>query len=162
MRNCQILPVFLRKLILLQIHFGSGAARIRNVSPRIRILLKVSDPGPQHSSIVNCIPTVRDYELGLSFTVLSNFLFARFAHKLAISVPDQVGFVINWPPGSGSVILNCGSGSRSFLFYKDSKTFQKKGSILYLWSPKIFGSGCVINWQNASIIQDYGSADPDP
>jgi hypothetical protein len=32
----------------------------------------------------------------------------------------------NWPPGTGSVILNCGSSSRFLLFIKDSKKFQKK------------------------------------
>jgi hypothetical protein len=40
------------RIVLLQIHFGSGAARIRNEFFRIRIqisiLLKVSDPNPQH------------------------------------------------------------------------------------------------------------------
>ncbi len=86
LRNYQILPVSQSKLILLQIHFGSLAARIRNVSPRIRILLKVSDPGPQHSTIVNCIPTVRDYELGLSLLCYQTSFLLAYAHKPAVQV----------------------------------------------------------------------------
>ncbi len=42
LRNCQILSVFQNSF--LQIHFGSGAARIRNDFVRIWILLKVLDP----------------------------------------------------------------------------------------------------------------------
>ncbi len=37
---------------------------------------------------------------------------------------DSAGSVINWTPGFGSVILNY--GSRSFLFNKDLKIFQKR------------------------------------
>jgi hypothetical protein len=40
--NCQILSVF--RVGLLKIHFGSGAAQIRNVFFRFRSLPKISDP----------------------------------------------------------------------------------------------------------------------
>jgi hypothetical protein len=43
---------------------------------------------------------------------------------------DPAGFVLNWPPGSGSVIN---------------------------WPP---GSGSVIKWPPGSVIQDYGTSDP--
>jgi hypothetical protein len=43
-------------------------------------------------------------------------------------------FVINWPPGSGSSILNSGfeseSGFGPLLFFKDSKKYQEKINIL--------------------------------
>ncbi len=42
LRICPMLSVF--RVVFLQIHFGSGAARIRNEFFRIRNLQKVSDP----------------------------------------------------------------------------------------------------------------------
>ncbi len=90
--------------------------------------------------------------------------------------------LVNWPPGSGSVLLFLRSRVRieigSLLFIQDLKEFQKKdqhfiifNDILPVWQLNYgndhknvqVGTGSVINWHagSGSVIQHYGHKDPD-
>jgi hypothetical protein len=46
-------------------------------------------------------------------------------HLILDSVVDPADPVTNWPPGSGSIILNYRSDSGSLLFIEGLKKFQK-------------------------------------